>query len=274
MLISDAGLRLIAEFEGFSPIPYHDPAGHCTVGYGELLHLGPCTAAELARPPITAEEGRQRLRNKVYAYGAVVERLSRPLLQQEFDALASLAYNIGQGGYERSGVRRAVNHGGDVCGELRKIVTGTNGVVYPGLVRRREAECKMFFGPAPAPPSPPAEEPKMQRLNSIAAFFTGKAFPVGSYLVNVDLDFVTLPSGARSIRVEPFVSPAIGGVLVLRDASGAYAGQVKASERTVQCDVFIGPIADAPLAGARGFRFDIEGAPVTIDQLGIVGWFA
>ena len=67
MIVSDVGLRLIAEFEGFSPVPYNDPAGHCTVGYGELLHLGNCTAAELAQPPITGAQGRARLAEKVKA---------------------------------------------------------------------------------------------------------------------------------------------------------------------------------------------------------------
>lgn len=146
--INDVGLRLIAEFEGFSPVPYNDPVGHCTVGYGELLHLGNCTPAELARPPITADEGRRRLREKVKPYVDAVVRSTRPLNANELGALASLCYNIGPGGYINSRVRVAVNAAKDPCYALREIIRGTNGVVYPGLVRRREAECKLFHAPA------------------------------------------------------------------------------------------------------------------------------
>lgn len=163
MQVSGAGLKLIAEFEGFSAYLYNDPVGHATVAYGILVHTGNyheqrgiCAACdqwprEIERDKwLTYEQGRQLLADKVKPYAAAVERLSRPLKQQEFDALTSLCYNIGQGGYERSGVRKAVNKNGDVCAALRLIVKGTDGVTYPGLVRRREAECKMFYGPAPA----------------------------------------------------------------------------------------------------------------------------
>ena len=45
MRTSDRGLQLIAEFEGLRTQLYNDPAGHCTVGYGHLVHLGPCSGA-------------------------------------------------------------------------------------------------------------------------------------------------------------------------------------------------------------------------------------
>lgn len=147
MRLSERGLALIGEFEGFSPTPYDDPAGHCTVGYGELLHLGPCTPEELARLPITEAQGLAQLAVKAQHYGDAVESMSRLLNQTEYDALTSLCYNIGVGGYARSSVRAEVNSGGNVCAELRRYVKGTNGVTYPGLVRRREAECALFMEP-------------------------------------------------------------------------------------------------------------------------------
>jgi GH24 family phage-related lysozyme (muramidase) len=149
MNISAAGLALIASFEGFSATPYNDPAGNATVGYGELLHLGPCTADELAQPPITEAEGQARLAVKVQPYGDAVEQNSRTLNQNEYDALCSFTYNIGISGYIQSSVRAAVNglDGGNVCFTLRQYVHGSDGVIYPGLVRRREAECALFMTP-------------------------------------------------------------------------------------------------------------------------------
>ena len=147
MDMSERGIDLIAEFEGFRPTPYNDPVGHCTVGYGELLHLGPCTPEELARPPITEEQGYAYLREKVKPYSTAVAAGCPNLNQNQHDALTSLCYNIGVGGFGRSSVRAAANTRGDVCAELRRIVRGTDGVVYPGLVRRREAECGLYYEP-------------------------------------------------------------------------------------------------------------------------------
>jgi len=166
MLVSDIGLKLIAEFEGFGPYLYNDPVGHATVAYGFLVHLGNyheqrgiCKAcdqwprkSDSKSQWVTPERGRELLREKVKPYAAAVEANSRKLTQGEFDALTSLCFNIGQGGYKMSSVRAAVNGGGDVCAELRYYVKGTDGVTYPGLVRRREAECVLFKSNAPEPP--------------------------------------------------------------------------------------------------------------------------
>src|ERR1700674_3969990 len=46
--ISDQGTRFIAQFEGFDPKLVNDAAGHCTIGFGHLVHLGPCDGSEPA----------------------------------------------------------------------------------------------------------------------------------------------------------------------------------------------------------------------------------
>jgi lysozyme len=145
MDVSERGLNLIAEFEGFSPIPYDDPDNHCTVGFGELIHLGPCTPADMARPPITREQGFAFLRMKVRGYADAVERYSRPLTQNEFDALTSFCYNVGPSGYSKSSVRIAVNNYGDVRAALLQYVYGVSGKYYPGLERRRRMEAALFY---------------------------------------------------------------------------------------------------------------------------------
>src|SRR3990167_8079601 len=112
MDVSERGLRLIVEFEGFSATPYNDPVGHCTVGYGELLHEGPCTPEELARPPITEAEGWARLREKAQPYADAVARYTFvPLTQPQFDDLTSFTYNVGPRGYRDSSVRWVLNQG-------------------------------------------------------------------------------------------------------------------------------------------------------------------
>src|SRR3954451_2650756 len=40
--VSDRGLELIGGFEGLRTELYDDQAGHCTIGYGHLVHRGRC----------------------------------------------------------------------------------------------------------------------------------------------------------------------------------------------------------------------------------------
>lgn len=145
MNISDRGIAFIASFEGFSPVPYSDPAGNCTVGYGDLIHLGPCTDADMQRPPLTEDEGLAALRQKVQSYSDCVDSYGLGLNQAQHDALTSLTYNIGCGAFGHSSVRAAVTSGGDVRDALMQIVHGSDGVVYPGLVRRRAAEADLYY---------------------------------------------------------------------------------------------------------------------------------
>jgi GH24 family phage-related lysozyme (muramidase) len=151
MKTSDAGLKLIAEFEGFGPKLYNDPAGHCTIGYGHLLHLGNCDGRAEEIPfqgGISEREARDLLALDIVRYEAFVEQFVLvPLSQGQFDALVSFCYNVGGGGLQQSSVLTAVNEGRfeDVCTELRKFVHAVGfDRPLPGLVRRREAECKLF----------------------------------------------------------------------------------------------------------------------------------
>lgn len=150
--VNRAGLDLIAEFEGFSPVLYNDPspAKNCTIGYGYMVHEGPCDgrAEEVTwQAGITEEQGLTLLRDTVQAYADCVERTTYPpLTDNQFAALASLTYNIGQGGYINSIVRAAVNGGADVCAALRHYIYAA-GVALPGLIRRREAECVLYMTP-------------------------------------------------------------------------------------------------------------------------------
>ena len=282
------GLALIAKWEGCSLTLYNDPAParNCTIGYGKKVHDGPCRLdgrgdeAPYANG-ITQAQAYAMLAQVAQEFADGVVAVTRPLGPYELAALTSFAYNVGPGapgvsdGYYGSTVRAAVNNGGDVCAALRQY-NKANGRVLPGLVARREDECAMFGRPSAG------EEETMKRINGVTTWHHGRAFAPGSYLVNVDIDFAQaanmdgargVPLGATSIRVEPFVrAQGVTGVLVLADASGRYAGQVRPPAATAQIDVMIGPIAEAPLNGARGFRLQVEAPGLTLDDLGIVGW--
>lgn len=140
MNISQKGLEIIKKFEGFSPQRYKCPAGKPSIGYGHVLtkdekytYIAKETAEELLR---------QDIRKVEYTINRSV---LVPLTQGQFDAIASLVYNWGSGNFLRSfGLKRLNKE--DYEGALAEFseVTRCNGQELPGLLRRREAEAKLF----------------------------------------------------------------------------------------------------------------------------------
>jgi lysozyme len=146
--LSQAGASLIAEFEGFYPKPYNDPVGHCTIGYGTLLHLGPCDATDKKRwkDGVTKAEALQMLRNEADDNAQVIlDVVQVDLTQNQLDALVSFAYNVGNGAFISSTLLKELNRGNykAVPSELNKWVYAS-GQKLPGLVSRRKAEGELF----------------------------------------------------------------------------------------------------------------------------------
>jgi GH24 family phage-related lysozyme (muramidase) len=182
MQLSDNGLRLIASFEGFVDHLYDDPAGHCTIGYGHLVHTGRCdgrTSESLYAGTVSQGYGLMVLRADVLRFEDCVNRLViRTLNQNRFDALVSFAFNIGCSAFEASTLLRKLNNGEyhRVCDELMLWVHG-GGNVLPGLVRRREAECELFNRPH----NPPVIIPIIEEENDMAVLLFNKDNPHGTY---------------------------------------------------------------------------------------------
>ena len=87
--ISDEGLELIRHFEGCYTVKYMCPAGVPTIGYGH-------TRSGVEESPITRERADQLLREDMPIYEAEIKGMVNvPLTQHEFDALVSLAFNVG-----------------------------------------------------------------------------------------------------------------------------------------------------------------------------------
>ena len=91
MKISNKGLKLIENFEGFVSCPYRDAVGVVTRGYGEA-YVSPDAKC------VTQHEAEENLRKLVNdEYGNAVNNLNVPLNQNQFDALCSFVYNLGVG---------------------------------------------------------------------------------------------------------------------------------------------------------------------------------
>jgi len=93
-----------------------------------------------------------------WAEATVNKAVKVPVTQQQFDAMVSLAFNIGAKGFSTSSVVRRVNEG-DIEGAARAFLlwnkqtnrrTGKKEVL-PGLFRRRKHEADYFLSESVAP---------------------------------------------------------------------------------------------------------------------------
>ena len=173
--VSDACISLIAEHEGLRLQAYLCPANKLTIGYGHVVlpkfdwHLfRGCDDYRVSRLirecqqrgkiveearvvlNINPDQAAELLLHDVRQTALFVSSVTPvPLTQSQFDALVSLVFNIGQGNYATSTLRKKL-HAQDYEGaaaEFGKWVYATvNGdkVKLPGLVTRRAAERALF----------------------------------------------------------------------------------------------------------------------------------
>ena len=146
--VSPAGLALIKRFESFSANPYRCPAGKLTIGYGHVISM-----MDRLIPPITVAQADALLAADLSWVEEDLNALPLPLTQGQFDALASLTYNIGRGAFAGSTLKkRLLAH--DMSGAADQFPrwVRANGKMRLGLVNRRIEEMRMFRA---APPSDP-----------------------------------------------------------------------------------------------------------------------
>jgi len=151
MRINQAGLELIKTFEGLELEAYIDPVGIWTIGYGhtgdvrEGMMISPGQAEELLRKDVSRTEK------------GVSNVINQNVHENEFSALVSLAYNIGNSALASSTALKRLNLG-DRLGAAQAIEWWNKGrvngrlVELPGLTRRRAAEKALFLNdPDPQP---------------------------------------------------------------------------------------------------------------------------
>jgi GH24 family phage-related lysozyme (muramidase) len=151
MQSSRCGVRFLARHEDvdkpFYPL-YNDAAGNCTAGIGHLVHKKPCTPEDYTTwgKQMTKDKALELLQQDVQKAEEIVKKAITgvKLTQAQFDALVSLAYNLGN---IPEDVADAVNTGNfEEAGTLmQKYVHGSDGLVYTGLVKRRADEAALML---------------------------------------------------------------------------------------------------------------------------------
>lgn len=141
MHISQEGIDLIKKYEGCRLTAYKCPAGVWTIGYGH-------TRGVSKGMTITREIAERLLKEDLAPFEKAVEGIGVHLRRHEFDALVCLCYNIGEGNFNSSTLRRKViekaRKDAEIQAEFRKW-NKAGGKVLQGLVNRREEEARLWL---------------------------------------------------------------------------------------------------------------------------------
>lgn len=156
MQLSENGFNLIAEFEGFRSVPYLDAVGIATIGYGNTYYLDG-RKVKMTDKPISQSEAKAlklAIINQDFAPAVNLmfsdEIAQGKINQNQFDALVSLAYNIGTVALKNSSVYKYIK-AGDFKSAANAFLSWNKGrvngqlVELKGLTRRRNAERGLFL---------------------------------------------------------------------------------------------------------------------------------
>lgn len=148
-------VKLVAYFEGFSPVPTDKLDGFSTVGYGHLIAHRPVIAADRQaiwvkgqKTPgrLTKREAQRLLRKDLERFAdAVAAHVKVPINWRQASALISWTYNCGEGALTSSTMLRHLNNANyrAVPSQMKLWVNGPDGPL-PGLVIRRNREARLF----------------------------------------------------------------------------------------------------------------------------------
>ena len=144
--ISEEGIQLIAQFEGFRQDPYQDVAGVWTIGFG-ITFYDIHTPVTMADPPITEADAVNLLETNVgLKCASITDLVTVPLTQNQFDALCSFVYNLGFTAFKNSTLLEELNKS-NYAGAADEFLLWdhSGGKVVPGLLTRRQAERSLFL---------------------------------------------------------------------------------------------------------------------------------
>lgn len=143
--ISENGYAIIRDAEGFRSIAYLDTGGVWTIGFGTIKY--PNGTSVKKGDTCTRNEAEQWLKNDCQWVDACLDKYVKVnVSQNQFDALASFVYNIGETAFVKSTMLKALNaanYAGAAAQFDRWIYD--NGKKIEGLYNRRMREKELFL---------------------------------------------------------------------------------------------------------------------------------
>lgn len=160
MKLNDTGIKLIADFEGFSDRPYYATTkekekGIVTIGYGCTFYPDG-RKVKITDPKITRDYAIEMLKSVARKFEKeVLSLIKKPVTQNQFNALVSFAYNVGSDidsdtipeGLGDSTLLKLINNNPNdkkIIGEFAKW-NKQSGKVINGLTKRRKIESELYF---------------------------------------------------------------------------------------------------------------------------------
>jgi lysozyme len=145
MAVSPFGVDLICSFEGKRLTAYDDGVGVWTIGFGTTVY--PNGIKVKKGDTCTEERAKTYMAHDLKKFEATVNKaVTVQLNQNQFDALVSLAYNIGTGAFSKSTLVKKLN-ANDIRGAADQFDVWVNagGKRMQGLVNRRAKEKALFL---------------------------------------------------------------------------------------------------------------------------------
>ena len=140
MAIAKSTLAFITKEEGSKNKAYKDSKGLWTIGVGHLIKAD---EPHLKDATLTDEQVEELLKSDLKWCSEAVESAVRvPLQQNQYDALYSLCFNIGETNFRKSTVVKRINEN-DIQGAADAILMWNKPSV---LQKRRERERALFLG--------------------------------------------------------------------------------------------------------------------------------
>lgn len=142
--VSKSGIDLICGFEGKELKSYDDGVGVWTIGFGTTIY--PNGIKVKKGDVCTLEQAKAYMAHDLKRFEQTVNSaVTVQLNQNQFDALVSLTYNIGQSAFKDSTLLKKLN-AGDYLGASSQfdVWNKAGGKIIQGLVNRRKVEKELF----------------------------------------------------------------------------------------------------------------------------------
>lgn len=154
MHVSERGKNLFKEWEGLSLHDYLDSSGAPTIGIGHLLTRSERLSGKImiGGQAVRYQDGLTEpqcwdllAQDLSQAEAAVNATVQVPLNQNQFDALVSFVFNVGEGAFIESTLLKQLNQGhyDEVPTQLRRW-NRDNGLIMQGLINRRKKEISLW----------------------------------------------------------------------------------------------------------------------------------
>ncbi|WP_225761671.1 lysozyme [Acinetobacter sp. Marseille-P8610] len=145
MAASQVGINVITSFEDLVLTAYDDGVGVWTIGFGTTIY--PNGVKVKKGDTCTKAQAMSFFQHDLRRFEAAVNQAVKVVVNQnQFDALVSLTYNIGETAFKNSTLLAKLNKGDFIgAADQFKVWNIGGGKVMKGLVRRRAAERDLFL---------------------------------------------------------------------------------------------------------------------------------